>query len=196
MENRHCLTSKVSQRGGDVLPKGAHTALRLCVCDDFEAEIVGIENAADHVGGVIRAGPGNGQREIDGILIRVGIAAAGVREQVSLVDLGEGAESRDEWDAELGAERRHVQVEVVEGRGEVEAVQAGGDFVLEVPVFAGVCVGEEADVAVEGRVAEHGFQALAFRGVVGVGALDGRIAGFDGACDAGKGGVRADEFVD
>ena len=56
---------------------------------------------------------------------------------------------------------------------------AGRDTVLKVIGFAGVSVGEVADVAIEGGVAEDGFGAGKLAGVVGGSAgHDGRIVCF------------------
>lgn len=68
-------------------------------------------------------------------------------------------------------------------------MQAGGDGVLEVVVFARVGVGEVADVADEGGFVEEIVEAGALGRVVGVGGLGGWVAGFDGGVDAARFGV-------
>ena len=116
--------------------------------------------------------------------------------QITLIRLTERSEPRDNGEGDIPPEETEVEVEVIEGGEEVGGVQAGGDPVLEVVVFARVGVGEVADVAGEGGFVEKVVEAGALGRVVGVGGLGGRVAGFDGGIDAARFGVGGEDGVD
>ena len=122
-----------------------------------------------------------------------------MRNEVGLVGLGEGAEARYQRVRESGGviDAAKIELAIVKGRKEVKGMDAGCKAVLQIVGFAGVSVSEVADVAIEGRVADYGFGAGKFGGVVGWGAgHDGGIVGLDGGVDTGGFGVGGKRLVD
>ena len=122
-----------------------------------------------------------------------------MRDEVGLVGLGEGAEERYQRVRRSGGviDAAKIELKIVKGRKEVKSMEAGCEVVLQIVGFAGVGVSEVADVAVEGRVADYGFCAGKFGGVIGCGAgHDGGIVGLDGSVDASGFGVGGKRPVD
>ena len=116
-----------------------------------------------------------------------------------MVGLGEGAEARYQRVRASGGvvDAAKIELEVVKGRKEVKGMDAGCKAVLQIVGFAGVSVGEVADVAIEGRVADYGFGAGKLGGIIGCGAgHDGGIAGLDGGVDASGFGICGKRLVD
>ena len=72
-----------------------------------------------------------------------------MRDEVGLVGLGEGAEEGYQRVRVSGGviEDAKVEVEIVKGREEVKRMDAWSDIVLQIVGFAGIRVGEVADVA-------------------------------------------------
>ena len=81
--------------------------------------------------------------------VSIWVAGTGVRDEVGLVGLGEGAEEGYQRVRVNGGviEDAKVEVEIVKGREEVKCMDAWSDTVLHIVGFAGVGVGEVADVA-------------------------------------------------
>lgn len=81
--------------------------------------------------------------------VSVRVAGTGVRDKVGLVGLGEGAEAGYQRVRVSGRviEAAKIEVEVVKGRENVKCMDAWSDAVLQIVGFAGVGVGELADVA-------------------------------------------------
>ena len=122
-----------------------------------------------------------------------------MRDEVGLVGLGEGAEEGYQRVRRSGGviDAAKIELEIVKGRKEVKGMDAGCKAVLQIVGFAGVGVGEVADVAIEGRVADYGFGAGKLGGVIGCGAgHDGGIVGLDGSVDASGFGVGGKRLVD
>ena len=89
-----------------------------------------------------------------------------MRNEIGLIRLCEGTETRDQRVRNVVSERREVEIEIVEGGEEIGGVEAGRDAVSEVVIFAVVGVGEVADVAVKRGVADEGLCAVEFGAVI------------------------------
>ena len=188
---RRRITPQIRNRRSNLHPEIAHAFPGLLIRFKHEAYVCRVQHTRQRIPRVSRLGPGDRWRDVDGFLIRVRVSGSGVGDKVGLICLGEGAEAGDQRGGGPVRQSSEVEVEIVERGQEVGGVQAGGHGVLEVVVLAIVSVGQVADVAVEGAVAEIGLEAVPLSCVVVYSAgHDGWVVSFDGGFDAF--GVRRD----
>lgn len=146
---RWCVPSQIRRRSSNLPPKVTDCLSRLGIADHTKPCIAGVQQPRKFIPTRVWPRPVYCGGYIVYLRVSIRIAGTGVRDEVGLVGLGEGAEEGYQRVRVSGGviEDAKVEVEIVKGREEVKRMDAWSDIVLQIVGFAGIRVGEVADVA-------------------------------------------------